>query len=84
MLGCLFATSRQYLHAAELFAFCQALSDSIGIPMLTPSERIMSEYDEAVRSVQVALGGDVCKSAWDRGRNMKLDEAIDSSLQAQL
>jgi tetratricopeptide (TPR) repeat protein len=82
MIGSLAATVSRYQNAAELFGASQALYESIGIPMLSPAERLLFQYDKAVASLPAALGEEACELGWERGRHMTLEEAVTSALQA--
>ncbi len=63
--------------AARLFGAAEALRESIGMPH-PPFDR--ADHDRSVASVRAELGDAVFTSAWAEGREMALDEAINSAL----
>jgi non-specific serine/threonine protein kinase len=67
--------------AARLWGAAERLREDIGAPK-SPSER--PPYDRAISAARVGLGDDaVFDSAWQQGRAMSLEEAIEYALGAR-
>jgi len=63
--------------AACLFGAAEALREKINIAM-TPQERI--EYDHEIADLRAGMDEHLFDSAWDEGRAMPMDEAIENAL----
>ena len=62
--------------AACLFGAAEALREKINIAM-TPQERI--EYDHEIADLRAGMDEHLFDSAWDEGRAMPMDEAIENA-----
>ena len=71
---------RQSVIAARLFGAASALREALGTP-LPPLDR--PAYDGAVESARGQLGKEKFAAAWDEGRAMTLEEAIEYALENQ-
>jgi hypothetical protein len=69
----------QMVRATQLWGVACSLRDTIG-SLLPPAEQ--EEMDERVSSGRMALGEEAFASAWDAGRAMTLDEAVEYGLSA--
>jgi len=77
-LAAVVASLRDSLRAARIWGATERSRAVIGKP-LTPSER--SRYDRWVAAARIALGDDAAfDSAWQEGRGLTLDQAIDLAL----
>jgi non-specific serine/threonine protein kinase len=63
--------------AARLFGAAEALRQVIGVPVW-PSER--ADYDRSVAAVRAGLGEEAFAKAWEEGRKMKMEEAVEWAL----
>ena len=72
------ASLRDSLRAARIWGATERSRAEIGTP-LPPSER--SGYDRCVAAARIASGDDAAfDSAWQEGRGLTLDQAIDLAL----
>ena len=78
-LAAVVASLRDSLRAARIWGATERLRAEIGTP-LPPNER--SGYDRCVAAARIASGDDAAfDSAWQEGRALRLDEAIELALQ---
>jgi non-specific serine/threonine protein kinase len=63
--------------AARLYGAAEALCEAMGVP-LPPSER--PDYDRGVAAVRAALGEEAFKAAWEEGRKMTIEEAVEYAM----
>jgi len=63
--------------AAQLLATAASLRESVGTP-LPPAER--TDHEAVLNTVRAALGAERFTAAWDQGRDMLLEEAIEMAL----
>ena len=77
-LAAVVAARRDSLRGARIWGATERLRAEIGTP-LPPNER--SDYDRRVAAARIASGDDVAfDSAWQEGRCLTLDQAIDVAL----
>ncbi len=77
-LAAVVASLREPLRAARIWGAAERSRAEIGLP-LKPSER--SGYERRVAAARVASGDDAAfDSAWQEGRSLTLDQAIDLAL----
>ncbi len=63
--------------AARLFGAAAALRDAIGAP-LPPSDQ--TDVDRGVAAARGAMGDEAFQAAWEQGRSMSLDQAVEEAL----
>jgi len=76
-LGAVAATQGNLEQAARLLGVAEGLRDAMATP-IPPSER--AEYDRVVSAVRGALPEPIFSEAWERGRAIPLDEAVEDAL----
>jgi hypothetical protein len=72
----------QLERAAHIFGAAATLREAVGAPV-PPAAR--AAYDRALQAVRLELAsrkGDAFAAAWERGRGMALDEAVDEACAA--
>jgi predicted ATPase len=70
-------TEGQSERAAQLFSAAEALREALDTP-LPPSDH--TEYDRSVAAVCAGLGEETFRLAWEEGRKMALEQAIEYAL----
>jgi hypothetical protein len=70
-------TKGQTARAVQLFGAADALREKIGTP-LPPSQQPL--YDDLLRSMRAELGESAFESTWAEGRQLTLQQAIESAL----
>ncbi|HET9221890.1 MAG TPA: tetratricopeptide repeat protein, partial [Roseiflexaceae bacterium] len=76
-LGGVAVVQGQLERAATLFGAAEALRESINV-LMPPSER--ADYDRAVAAARAQLGEDAFAAAWEAGRALPLEQAIEVAL----
>ena len=79
-LASVVATQGDLQWAAQLLGAAEALREAIDVPRL-PVDRV--SYEQAVAAARVQLGEEAFASAWQEGRTMKLEQAIDDALKSE-
>ena len=72
------ATQSQPERAARLWGAAEALREALHSP-LSPNER--EEYDRNVTAARAAFGEEAFAAAWQQGRDMTIEQAIEYALQ---
>lgn len=72
--GCLAAAEGNQQRALQLVGFASALRETIGAP-LPPSDQ--ARVDKLIAPARAALSQDEAKLAWDYGRSLPLEQAIE-------
>jgi predicted ATPase/class 3 adenylate cyclase len=65
---------------AKLFGAAEALREAIGTP-LSPSDR--AEYDRSVAAVRTQLSEEAFRAAWEEGRKMTIEKAVEYALKSE-
>ena len=68
---------KKHVRAATLFGIAEVLREAIGAPVPQSEEKF---HDAAVSAMREALSSESFDAAWQRGRSMALDRAIDYAL----
>jgi hypothetical protein len=76
-LGGVAVVQGQLERAATLFGAAEALRESINV-LMPPSER--ADHDRAVAAARAQLGEDGFAAAWEAGRALPLEQAIEEAL----
>ncbi|HEX8221003.1 MAG TPA: tetratricopeptide repeat protein [Chloroflexia bacterium] len=64
--------------AARTFGAVEALRERAGSIMVAPAD--WEEYERAVATLRSELGEQALRAAWERGRSMSVEQAIDDAL----
>ena len=66
--------SKQFERAARLLGISDHLSEMIGTHR---EKNLTGHYDKVVKEARAALGDDAYRKAWEEGRSMSLEEALE-------
>ena len=66
--------------AAELFGAAEALREKIGEPV---PHSVQADYEETLTSARAPLGEEAFAVAWELGRRMSVEEAIQFAVQVE-
>ncbi len=80
IFGLLAAAQGDAGRSARLLGAAEVLREAIGAP-LTPVERAMWDYERHVAAVRAALGREGLAAAWNEGRAMTYEQAVEHALQ---
>lgn len=76
LVGILAAMRAQPQRAAQILGAVEAARETIGAPF-AQTERVLYDYERCMAAIQCALSAEALARAWAKGREMRLEKAVE-------